>query len=86
MWRALGEKGDLNMATLKLVKADYFEVIETGERSGKPYVQTWPLTRKGEVDSLLSSKYRLSPIQIDVLWATGAEIPLQVGQALGPQR
>ena len=74
------------MATLKLVKSDYFEVIETGERSGKPYVHTWPLARKGEVDSLLSSKYRLSRIQIDVLWATGAEIPLQVGQALGPQR
>jgi hypothetical protein len=74
------------MATLKLIKSDYFEVIETGERSGTPYVQTWPLTRKGEVDSLLSSKYRLSRVQIDVLWATGAEIPLQVGQALGPQR
>ncbi len=74
------------MATLKLVKSDYFEVIETGERSGMPYVQTWPLARKGEVDTLLAGKYRLSPIEIDILWATGAEIPLQVGQALGPQR
>jgi len=74
------------MATLKLVQSGTFEVVETGERSGAPYVQTWPLARKGEVDSLLASKYRLSRVQIDVLWATGAEIPLQVGQALGPQR
>jgi hypothetical protein len=74
------------MATLKLVKSNYFEVIETGERAGTPYVQSWPLERKGEVDTLLFAKYRLSRVQIDVLWATGAEIPLQVGQALGPQR
>jgi hypothetical protein len=74
------------MATLKLVKSGAFEVIETGERAGRPYVSSWPLARKGEVDSLLSGKYRLSKVQIDVLWATGAEIPLQVGQALGPQR
>jgi len=74
------------MATLKLVKSGTFEVVETGERAGKAYVNTWPLERKGEVDTLLSGKYRLSKVQIDVMWATGAEIPLQVGQALGPQR
>jgi hypothetical protein len=74
------------MATLKLVKSNAFEVVETGERAGTPYVNSWPFARKGEVDTLLSSRYRLSKIQIDVLWATGAEIPLQVGQALGPRR